>query len=54
MAHMDGITEKKKEKRKIENCSEKRISVIHTNSVVMKGIESFIIIGRTEGVPSIF
>lgn len=41
MAHMDGITGK--EKKKIENCSEKRISVIHTDSVVMKGIESFVI-----------
>jgi len=33
----------KKEKRKIENRSAKRISVIHTDSVVMKGIETFII-----------
>lgn len=49
---MDG--QKKKEKRKIENRGEKRRSVIHTDSVVMKGIESFIITGRTEGVPSIF
>ncbi len=37
-----------------ENRGEKRTSVIHTDSVVMKGIESFIITGRTEGVPSIF
>ena len=44
----------KKENRKIENRGEKRRSVIHTDSVVMKGIESFIITGRTEGVPSIF
>ena len=42
----------KGEKR--ENRGEKRTSVIHTDSVVMKGIESFIITGRTEGVPSIF
>mgnify|MGYP006918892928 CR=1 FL=1 len=52
---MDGMARKeKKEKRKIENRVEKRRSVIHTDSVVMKGIESFIITGRTEGVPSIF
>ena len=52
---MDGMTRKeKKEKRKIENRGEKCRSVIHTDSVVMKGIESFIITGRTEGVPSIF
>lgn len=38
---MDG--QKKKEKRKIENRSEKRTSVIHTDSVVMKGIEAFMI-----------
>ena len=44
----------KKEKRKIENRGEKRRSVIHTDSVVMKGIETFMISGRTEGVPSIF
>ena len=38
---MDG--QKKKEKRKIENRSEKRTSVIHTDSVVMKEIEAFMI-----------
>lgn len=44
MVHMDGVTgEEKKEKRKIENRGEKRISVIHTDSVVMKGIETFMI-----------
>ena len=34
---------KEKEKRKRENRSEKRTSVIHTDSVVMKGIEAFMI-----------
>ena len=47
------IGKEKKEKRKTENRSKKRISVIHTDSVVMKGIETFMISGRTEGVPSI-
>ena len=55
MAHMDGmIGKEKKEKRKTENRGEKCISVIHTDCVIMKGIEPFIITGRTEGVPSIF
>lgn len=42
MAHMDWMIGKEK-KEKSENRGEKRISVIHTDSVVMKGIESFII-----------
>lgn len=37
-----GLDDRKGEK-KTENRGEKRISVIHTDSVVMKGIESFII-----------